>query len=89
MVRKLLVTVVCGAVLMSASMALAADVLITKRGKKFHATTCALVQNRETSVLDEKQAQARGLQPCGKCLNGDDAGKVAKKEKKEKRDNKE
>lgn len=88
MVRKLLAFVLSGAVLLAATTAFAGDVAVTKRGKRFHSPSCALIQNKQTSVMDEQQAAAKGLKPCGKCLNGDDDEKPVKekKVKKEKKD---
>lgn len=75
MVKKLLSAVLVAAVLIFSTAAFAGDVVVTKRGKKYHSTTCALLNGKQTSVMDEQQAIARGLQPCSKCLK-------AKEEKK-------
>lgn len=86
MVRKLLVTMLCAAVMLVSSVAFAGDVAVTKRGKKYHAPSCALIQNKQTSIMDEQQAASKGLKPCGKCLKGDDAtDDDAVKEKKQKK----
>ena len=68
MVKKLLSAVLVAAVLMFSTAAFAGDVVVTKRGKKFHSTSCGLLNGKQTSVMDEQQAVAKGLQPCGKCL---------------------
>ena len=70
MVKKLIAGFVLAAVLMVSTVALAGDVVATKRGKKYHSTTCGLVANKEKSTMDEQQAVAKGLQPCDKCLKG-------------------
>lgn len=76
MVKKWVVAGLCAAVIMVSSLAIAADVVITKRGKKYHDPLCALIVKKETSTLDEKQAITKGLLPCAKCLKVDDkAGK--------------
>ena len=78
MVKKLVAAGLCAAVIMVSSAAMAADVVVTKRGKKYHQPTCALILKKETSTMDEKQAQAKGLTPCAKCF------KVEEKESKTK-----
>lgn len=68
MVKKLVAAGLCAAVLLVSSLAMASDVVITKRGKKYHAASCGLVANKQTVTIDEQQAIAKGLKPCGKCL---------------------
>lgn len=58
----------CAAVLMVSSAVFASDVVVTKRGKKYHLPTCALIQGKKAAVMDEQQAVARGLKPCPKCF---------------------
>ncbi len=58
------------------SAAEAADVVVIKRGKKYHLPTCSLVQDKKTTVMDEHQAALKALRPCPKCFKtkDDDAG---------------
>jgi hypothetical protein len=70
MVKKVLAGVVLAAVLMVSTVALAGDVVATKRGKKYHSATCGLVASKEKNTMDEQQAIAKGLQPCEKCMKG-------------------
>ncbi|MFH1622446.1 MAG: hypothetical protein ABIA97_04920 [Candidatus Omnitrophota bacterium] len=46
-------------------------VYVTKNGKKYHKETCPFIKNRETVNMDEKEAIAKGLKPCGKCFKDD------------------
>ncbi len=76
MIKKVVAAGLCGAILMVSSLAMAADVVLTKRGKKYHAPTCGLILNKETTTMDEQQAIAKGLKPCSKCLKGDEKAEV-------------
>ena len=51
-------------------------VYVTKRGKKYHKEGCKFIKNRETIKMDKKEAEEKGLKPCGWCF------KEEKKEKK-------
>lgn len=42
-------------------------VYATKRGKKYHKETCPFIQNRDTVSMSVKDAEAKGLKPCGRC----------------------
>ena len=68
LMRKLVLIAVCVAVLSIQSFAMAADVLVTKNGTKYHKETCALIKNRQTTAIDEKAAIEKGLKPCAKCF---------------------
>ncbi len=70
--KKLVTGLLCAAVLVVSSVAFAADVVVTKRGKKFHLATCTLIQGKTTSVMDEQQAIAKGLKPCPRCFKTKD-----------------
>jgi len=48
-------------------------VYVTKNGKKYHKETCPFIKNRETISMDEKEAIAKGLKPCGKCFKDNDS----------------
>ena len=78
MVKKLLAAGLLVAVLMVSTAALAGDVVATKRGKKYHSATCGLVANKEKSTMDEQQAIAKGLKPCGSCLKAKQGKEEAK-----------
>ena len=78
MVKKLVAAGLCAAVIMVSSLAMAGDVVVTKRGKKYHDPTCALILKKETITMDEKQAQAKGLKPCAKCFKVVDQEEKAK-----------
>lgn len=43
-------------------------VYVTKRGKKYHKEDCRFIKNRETISMDKKEAEAKGLTPCGRCF---------------------
>lgn len=68
MIKKFVVSAVCGAILMACSLAMAADVVVTKNGKKYHAPSCGLIVNKQTTTIDEQQAIDKGLSPCSKCM---------------------
>ena len=76
--KKLLSILLCAAIVMVSSAAFAADVAVTKRGKKYHLAACALIQGKKTAVMDEQQAIMRALRPCPKCFKGKDVKKAAK-----------
>ena len=42
-------------------------VYITMRGKKYHKKTCPFIKNRETVTTSVKEAENKGLKPCGRC----------------------
>ncbi len=48
--------------------ALAADVYITAKGKKYHGEVCRFTKNKEVTKVDEKDAIAKGLEKCNKCF---------------------
>ncbi len=68
MAKKLLVAGLCALMVLVSSLAMAGDVVVTKHGKKYHAATCPLVANKQTSTIDEQQAIMKGLKPCAKCI---------------------
>ena len=89
--KKLVTGLLCAAVLVVSSVAFAADVVVTKRGKKYHLATCTLIEGKKTAVMDEQQAIAKGLRPCPRCFKTKDVKQnvetmpvVDKKEEKKK-----
>ncbi|MFC1645637.1 hypothetical protein ACFL2Y_00445 [Candidatus Omnitrophota bacterium] len=42
-------------------------VYVTRRGKKYHKETCPFIKNRETVSTSPKEAEEKGLKPCGRC----------------------
>ena len=42
-------------------------VYVTRRGKKYHKETCPFIKNRDTVSMSVKEAEAKGLKPCGRC----------------------
>ncbi|OGX27489.1 MAG: hypothetical protein A2787_08080 [Omnitrophica WOR_2 bacterium RIFCSPHIGHO2_01_FULL_48_9] len=75
--KKLLIALL--AVLVMATAACAEAVFATKNGKKYHKPECVFIKDRETSKIDDKDAIAKGLKPCGKCMTAGE--KLSKKEK--------
>ncbi len=67
----MMVLAVCAMFLMAASPAFAGDVYATKSGKKYHKEDCRLIQNRDSEKISSKEAEEKGLKPCGKCFKGE------------------
>lgn len=59
----------------------AADVVVIKRGKKYHLPTCPLVQDKKTTVIDEHQAVLRAMHPCSKCFKTRDGDAATEEQK--------
>lgn len=78
MVKKLLSAILVAAVLMVSTAAFAGDVVVTKRGKKYHSAACSLIAGKQVTTIDEQQAVAKGLQPCGKCMKAKDGKEETK-----------
>ena len=76
--RKALATLMCIAILAVSTTAMAGEVYVTQKGKKYHKENCRFIKNRKTVVMQEKEAKEKGLKPCGKCF------KPKKKKQKEK-----
>lgn len=68
MIKIILSLGVIAMVLISGPSSFAADVAAVSHGKKYHDLTCSLLAGKKTYVMDEKQAIAKGLKPCDKCL---------------------
>lgn len=75
--KKLLIALL--AVLVMSTASFAEPVLVTKNGKKYHKPECVFIKDRETSKIDDKDAIAKGLKPCGKCVKAGE--KLSKKDK--------
>ena len=66
---KRLISIVMVALLLStASIAVAADVHVTKNGKKYHTQECRWVKGRETVKMLDEDAVKKGYKPCGRCM---------------------
>ena len=65
------------AVLVMSTAVFADAVYATKNGKKYHKQECVFIKDRETVKIDDKDAIAKGLKPCGKCFSTGE--KVSKK----------
>jgi hypothetical protein len=72
--RKWLAIVLCMTFLTAATLSYAGEVFVTKNGKKYHKATCILIKNKNAAPIDEKEAVAKGLNPCGKCFKDQNAG---------------
>ena len=71
MVRKLMVFAMLVAFLATSSIAFAADVHVTKRGKKYHKLECLTIKNKETTALSKEDAIESGYTPCRRCFKED------------------
>jgi len=68
MLKRMLMMSLVAMMLAGTTMAYAADVYVTKHGKKYHKADCPLVKNRDVTEMTEKKAKGKGLEPCAKCL---------------------
>ena len=68
--KKLLMTML--ALLILSNAAFAEQVFATKNGKKYHKQDCVFIKDRNASEVDDKDAVAKGLKPCGKCYKADE-----------------
>jgi len=66
--KRIALVIICLAFLASSTFAFAADVYVTKNGKKYHKETCRWIKNRETTKMDEKEAIEKGYEPCSRCF---------------------
>ncbi len=63
--------IICGLVLLGQIMAqhlYAAEVYVTKNGKKYHKADCEFIKDRSTIKMDDSEAIKKGLKPCGACF---------------------
>lgn len=72
MFKKLTSMVLCLVLLAAASAAFAEDVYVTKQGTKYHKQDCRFIKNRDTQAINIKDAEAKGLEPCGRCFGQED-----------------
>jgi hypothetical protein len=56
------------AIMTNATFASAADVFITRNGKKYHKPDCEFIKDRSPVKIDEAEAVKKGLKPCGACF---------------------
>ena len=71
--KKLFMAVL--ALLILSNAAFAESVFATKNGKKYHKQDCVFIKDRNASEIDDKDAIAKGLKPCGKCYHVDEEKK--------------
>jgi len=43
-------------------------VYVTQNGKKYHKPGCNLIKNKNTTGISVTEAEAKGLTPCGRCF---------------------
>ena len=79
MFRKLLMAGLCAMMLSAGTAAFAADVYVTPKGKKYHKADCRMLKNKEAVKMDEDEAIAQGLKPCGICLKDESKGAKSQK----------
>lgn len=72
MLKKLTFMVLCLVLLAATSAAFAEDVYVTKQGTKYHKQDCRFIKNRDTQAIDIKDAEAKGLEACGRCFGKED-----------------
>ena len=83
MLRKMLMGGLCAMILTLSTVSFAADVFVTKDGKRYHRQECRLIQKREVTAIDEKDAIEKGLTPCKVCFK-EEAKDGKAKDKKDK-----
>ena len=66
--KKVLMFVLCAAVLSTTVLAFAEDVYATKNGKKYHKEDCRLIKNKGAEKISKTEAVTKGLEPCSKCF---------------------
>ena len=66
--------------LAATTQAMAADVFVTSKGKKFHTEDCRLIKNKATTAIDDKEAIEKGLEPCKVCHKSEAAAQKPSKE---------
>ncbi|MBU0468250.1 MAG: hypothetical protein KKD07_02810 [Candidatus Omnitrophica bacterium] len=71
MVRKLIVLTLLVALTATSSIAFAADVYVTKNGKKYHDKECLLIKNKEATAKSKEDAIETGYTPCRRCFKED------------------
>ena len=64
-----------------ASTAFAADVYVTKRGKRYHKADCKVIQNKETQKIDQAEAEKKNLKPCGICFKSDTGASLPRQDR--------
>ncbi|MBM3248536.1 MAG: hypothetical protein FJZ10_03850 [Candidatus Omnitrophica bacterium] len=82
MLKKLTSLILCLVFLAATSAAFAEDVYVTKQGTKYHKQDCRFIKNRDTQAIDIKDAEAKGLLPCGRCFGKEEVSNDQVKEEK-------
>ncbi len=75
MIRKLLVAGLLASFLCASTLAFAADVYVTKNGKKYHKAECQLIKNKNPQAIAKEDATKKGLTPCQRCFKEDVSAK--------------
>ena len=68
MLKRMLMMSLVAMMLAGTTMAYAADVYVTKHGKKYHKADCPLIRNKDVTEMTEKKAKKEGFEPCAKCM---------------------
>ncbi|MCD4728879.1 MAG: hypothetical protein K8R46_14570 [Pirellulales bacterium] len=68
MLKRMMMMGLVAMMLAGTTMAYAADVYVTKHGKKYHQADCPIIRNKDVTEMTEKEAKDKGLEPCAKCL---------------------
>lgn len=77
--KRLMMTGLLMAMLMTTTQVFAEDVFATKNGKRFHKEGCELMKTKNVTKLERNEAAKKGLTPCKKCFSD----KVALEKKEE------
>ena len=67
--KQIVALMLCLAFLTVTAATFAEDVYVTKYGKKYHAENCPLIANRDVQKISLKEAEAKGLEPCKRCID--------------------
>lgn len=78
--RKMVVSILCFSVLMTAAVASAEEVWVTSKGNKYHMATCPLIKNKETMKMEKAAAEQQGLEPCARCFKAKTEKSVGSKD---------
>jgi len=79
--KRVLTTLLLATMLMGSvgfASASAAEVYVTKNGKKYHTAECQWIKDRETTKMEEKDAIAKGYTPCGRCIKKEETKEKGK-----------
>jgi len=71
MTKKIILIGLTLCLLSMTTVAFAADVYVTKRGKKYHKEDCVFLRNKEVKKIDKDEAIKKHMTPCKKCFKED------------------